>query len=167
VLFRSNETIALADAHAFHLWGIGGRVAQGWARATLGEATGVDEISQCIAGMQTAMSGVSLLVLHLLADAQVRTHRYDEALDTIRLALNTGRTLDDHHIEAQLLCLRGQALLGQWLGNTPDAKKCFERALALSGQQQASEIEKKIRLVQADMMAKAYPDSPQRPRGKR
>lgn len=167
VLPLANETIALADAHAFHLWGIGGRVAQGWARATLGEATGVDEISQCIAGMQTAMSGVSLLVLHLLADAQVRTHRYDEALDTIRLALNTGRTLDDHHIEAQLLCLRGQALLSQWLGNTPDAKKCFERALALSGQQQASEIEKKIRLVQADMMAKAYPDSPQRPRGKR
>lgn len=163
-LSLANETIALAEAHAFHLWGIGGHIARGWARAAQGELGGVAEISQCIEATQTAMSGVTLLVLHLLADAQVRTQQYDDALETIRLALNTGRSLDDHHVEAELLCLRGQALLGQWLGNTPAATKSFERALTISSQQQATSIVRQVQLAQVAMMEKAnhgcYPTRP-------
>lgn len=142
------EAIRLADGHGFHLWGIGGRVARGWVNAAQGQLSGVSEISQCVDAINAAMSGVTLRVLTMLADAQVRTRRFEEADETIRRALSTGKALDDHHLEAELLCLRGQALHGQSPGNAAAATECFEQALALSRQQHTPAIERQVRLAQ-------------------
>ena len=67
------------------------------------------------------MGGVSLVVLAPLADALVGLHLSEEALATIDEALQIGEALGDHHEDAELLCLKGDALLALPTPNTAAA----------------------------------------------
>ncbi|MBZ0105730.1 MAG: AAA family ATPase [Sulfuricella denitrificans] len=140
-LALAEETLALADSHGFQLWQIGGSLARGWALAMQGHAKGVGQIQRCIELTREAMRGVMLIVLGPLADAHICLGQFEAALGGVENALNVGETLGDHHLEAELLCLKGEALLGLDAGNRTQAETCFRQALAISREQQAKTLE--------------------------
>ena len=144
-LLLAGESRRLAECHGFHLWEIGAGVAAGWARAQQGDVAGVAEIRRCIDETRTAMGGVSLVVLAPLADALVGLHLSEEALATIDEALQIGEALGDHHEDAELLCLKGDALLALPTPNTAAAVAAFSEALALASVQQAGALESRAR----------------------
>lgn len=144
-LLLAEETRRLAESHGFHLWQIGAGVAAGWARAQQGDVGGVAEIRRCIAETRSAMGGVSLVVLAPLADALVGLRLSEEALATIDEALQIGEALGDHHEDAELLCLRGDALLALPTAKTAAAVAAFNEALALADVQQARGLESRAR----------------------
>lgn len=140
-LVLASETQAIAERFDFQLWQIGARVARGWALALQGEAAGSELISQCIEATRTAMSGVSLLVLAALGRAQLLQGCFGPALTVIDEAIAIGGMLGDRHIDAELQCLRGEALLGLSPANHSAAMDCFRQALAISRRQQAKALE--------------------------
>lgn len=140
-LALSHETLALAERYAFQLWQIGARIAQGWAHARQGKAGGVEEIGRCLDSARNAMGGVSLLVLTALAEAHLRQGNFAAALTVIDEAVATGSMLGDRHADAELQCLRGEALLGLSAGNRDSAMACFRQALAISRRQRAKNLE--------------------------
>lgn len=137
-LAAADEVLSLAAIHDFPLWRIGGHVVRGWALAVSGNSDGFDEIRRSVDATRSVMSGVTLAVLDLLADAALSQGRYQEALDTIETALVMGRELGDHHVEAELLRLKGESLLGLTSKNAPDARECFRKALAVAREQSAN-----------------------------
>lgn len=139
------EVLTLAATHDFPLWRIGGHLAHGWGSAVSGGEAGFEEISLCLEATRSVMSGVSLLVLNLLASAQLSCGRYSEALETIGQALATGRDLQDSHLEAELLRMKGDALIGLSRANTAAARECYDAALALALDQGADSLTIRIR----------------------
>ncbi|MBI3148374.1 MAG: AAA family ATPase [Betaproteobacteria bacterium] len=122
------QTLEIAARHGFALWQIGATLASGWARAQQGDVAGVEAIRQCVAATREAMGGVTLVVLEPLAEACVLLGQFEEALAVIDEALQLGAQLGDHHCDAVLWCLRGQALEGR--GASPaEAVRCFAQAL--------------------------------------
>ncbi len=133
----ANEALFLAEKHDFPLWRIGGHVVRGWARAVSGHCDGLDEIRRSVEATRSVMSGVTLAVLDLLADAALAQHGYQEALETIGKALALGRELGDHHVEAELLRLQGESLLALSRSNVENARECFLKAEAIAREQGA------------------------------
>ena len=150
-LALANETLLIADRHGFQLWQIGGHVVHGWALALQSDAAGATEISQCVEATRTAMGGVTLVVLGPLADAQVNLGQFEAALGVIDEALSIGHALGDRHRDAELLCLKGESLLGISSGNAQQAAGCFQQALEISRQQQAKTLEQRGRKAIAAM----------------
>lgn len=140
-LILAEETLALANSHAFHLWQIGGALSHGWALAMQGHSEGIAQIRQCIEPTRAAMCGVMLIVLGPLADAHLCLGQHEAALEVAEEALNAGGAIGDHHVEAELLCIRGEALLGLDDTNQTQAEACFQQALAVSRKQQAKPME--------------------------
>ncbi|MFZ2267303.1 MAG: BTAD domain-containing putative transcriptional regulator [Azonexus sp.] len=140
-LALADETLAIADRFDFHLWQIGGQLARGWALAIQGEVAGVELISRCVEATRTAMSGVSLLVLAAQGRALLLQGSFAAGLTVIDEAIGMGILLGDRHIDAELLCLRGEALLGLSPANRAEAADCFRQALQISRQQQAKPLE--------------------------
>ena len=65
----------------------------------------------------------------------------DLALATIAEALATSSAKADHHLDAELHRLQGEALLLQSPANAPQAAQCFQTALCISQQQHAKVFE--------------------------
>lgn len=141
------ETARLAETHGFHLWRIGAGIASGWARAQLGGHEGVSEIRRCVEETRIAMGGVSLVVLAPLADALVVLGRSQEAVVVIDQALQVGDGLGDHHVDAELYCLKGQALLDFDAAAVADAAFCFQQAVSIAARQNALQIEQRARAM--------------------
>lgn len=138
------ETLEIANRHGFALWQIGATLASGWARAQQGDAAGVEAIRQCVAATREAMGGVTLVVLEPLAEACVLLGHFDEALAVIDEAMQLGGQLGDHHCEAQLWRLRGQALEGR--GAAPaECADCYARALDIARTQGAEGLAARVR----------------------
>lgn len=144
-LLLAEETRRLAESHGFHLWRIGAGIAAGWARVQQGDAAGVVDIRRCVEETRMAMGGVSLVVLAPLADALAGLGLHEEALATIEEALQTGEALGDHHVDAELLCLKGDALLAISEQNSPAAVACISQAAAIASLQQAATLEIRAR----------------------
>ena len=144
-LLLAEETRRLAESHGFHLWRIGAGIAAGWARVQQGEVAGVADIRRCVEETRMAMGGVSLVVLTPLADALAGLGHHREALSTIEEALQIGEALGDHHADAELLCLKGDALLAQAVKNVASAIACFKQAIAIASLQQAAALETRAR----------------------
>lgn len=138
------ETLEIANRHGFALWQIGATLASGWARAQQGDAAGVEAIRQCVAATRQAMGGVTLVVLEPLAEACVLLGHFDEALGVIDEALQLGAQLGDHHCDAVLWCLRGQALEGRG-ASAGEAAACFTRALDIARVQGAAGLAARVR----------------------
>lgn len=137
----AEETRSLSSQYDFPLWAIGATLGRGWALAMQGQGEGCALLQQCINATRAAMGGVTLIVLEPLLDAQVLLGDFDGALATQAEALALGENIGDHHIEAELHRLQGEALLGQSRANTATAESCFLKALAISRQQQARSLE--------------------------
>ena len=63
------EALTIGTHYSFPLWVIGGQAVLGWVAAMHGHRSGVDTIRQAREAASHTMSGVSVLVLTLLADA--------------------------------------------------------------------------------------------------
>ncbi|HTY99617.1 MAG TPA: AAA family ATPase, partial [Rhodocyclaceae bacterium] len=141
-LALAKETLELANSHGFALWRIAATLTQGWARSMQGDPEGVESMRHCVDATRAAMGGVTLAVLEPLTDACVRLGRFAAALETIDEALGLADTLGDHHADAELYRLRGEALLGSDRRSRPtEAEASLSRALAVSRQQQAKSLE--------------------------
>lgn len=144
-LILAQETLDLANHHGFPLWQIGATLAHGWALAMQKQPESVASLQHCVAATRAAMGGVTLAVLEPLADACVVLGRFDDALNVHDQALAVGNALGDHHIEAELHRLKGEALLGlvdaDANAGEAQAAACFQQALALSRRQQAKSLE--------------------------
>lgn len=134
----ADETLTLASIHDFPLWQIGGNAVHGWAQAVSGCNEGLEAIRRCIDATRPVMSGATLVILNLLAEAALARQRYQEALDAIEMALAMGRELDDHHVDAELLRMQGESLLGLSLSNALGARECLRKAQAIAREQSAN-----------------------------
>lgn len=144
-LLLAAETARLAEHHGFHLWRVGAEVARGWASVQQGCVADVGAIARCIEDIGAVMSGVTLVVLGALADAQALAGQTEAALETIERAMRLGDAIDDRHLDAELLCLRGQCLLALSGDNAAPAAAAYREALAASRLQHAGGLERRAR----------------------
>lgn len=140
-LVLAQEALGLATQHGFPLWQIGATLVRGWARAMQGQPEGVEALQQCAQAMRAAMGGVTLVVLQPLVDANLALGRFDAALSVHDEAFALGNTLGDHHVEAELHRLKGEALCGLSGANAAQAEVHFDQALSISRRQQAKSLE--------------------------
>lgn len=143
-LTHADEAIDLAHQHGFHLWRIGGSAARGWALAQQGVKQGAESLQQCVEMTRLAMGGVSLVVLGPLVDAHLALGHYDAALAVQVEAVAAAQVLGDHHIDSELLRLKGEALLRRVppIANRDGVvESCFREALMIAKRQQARSLE--------------------------
>ena len=140
-LVLAQEALEVGQQHGFDLWKIGATLARGWALALQNDPQGDQIVKQCREMMRAAMGGVTLAVLGPLVDARVAMSLFADALDVNAEAIGLANAIGDHHIDAELQRLKGEALLGLDGANAAQAQSCFEQALAISRTQQARALE--------------------------
>jgi predicted ATPase len=162
-LAQADEILALAEAHGYELWRLGGRVASGWARALRGDPAGSEEVAACLSGLEAAMSGASLVVLGPLASAHARLGQHAAALAAIDEALRVGKRLGDHHLDGPLYCLQGEMLLSMAADDALSvgrAAEAYRKALAIGQSQQALPVVRKAEQALAQLGRRPDESSP-------
>jgi predicted ATPase len=109
----ASEVIPLAAEYGFPTWRGWGRLLSGWCRAAGGEGTqGIDEIRAALA--EIASTGSTLGgpgALMFLVDAQNLAGLAEDAAATAAGGLALAEQIEQHAWDAELLRLRGEALL--------------------------------------------------------
>jgi DNA-binding SARP family transcriptional activator/tetratricopeptide (TPR) repeat protein len=139
-LALADETKILVDKHGFALWRMGAMLCRGWAQAQLGQPEGVVLMKHCVDATHLAMGTVEAVAMVPLADAYVARGQFDAALGVIEQAVATAAAKGDHHQDAELYRLKGEALWGQSPDHAATAKALFGQALAISQQQNAQSL---------------------------
>jgi DNA-binding SARP family transcriptional activator/class 3 adenylate cyclase len=137
----TQEAMALADRHGLPFWLGMGAASDGWAQAMQGQAAGVTQIRQCLAGVNAVMSGAITMFLAPLCEALVHLGQWQDALDTIDEALDVIAGNHDRFFESEFHRMRGVCLLELCAGNAAEAEACFDRAIAISRRQGARSLE--------------------------
>ncbi|MBP9061655.1 MAG: hypothetical protein KBF98_15245, partial [Rhodoferax sp.] len=125
----------------FALWQMGAALLRGWAMAQMKIPQGLELMQQCVNATRAALGSVEVMGLEPLAQASVSAGRADLALATLDEAFATGSAKADHHLDAELHRLQGEALLLQSPSNAAQAVVCFQAALHISQQQHAKVFE--------------------------
>jgi class 3 adenylate cyclase/tetratricopeptide (TPR) repeat protein len=132
----AERTMAMAAEHGFPLWVAGGRLMRGWAQLDLGDATqGLADIRESV----DALTAIGTLLWgrfgrYLLAQAMVKTGDGNGALAVIDQALAEIGSGGCWYA-ADLHRLKGDVLLEA--GNTNEAERSFETAIAVADRQEA------------------------------
>ena len=137
----AQEAMALGGNHGLPFWLGMGAASDGWAQAMQGQAAGVAQIRQCLAGVNSVMSGAIILFLAPLCEALVHLGRWQEALEEIDKALAIVSGNHDRFFESEFHRMRGLCLLGISARNAIEAKACFDRAIAISLEQGSKSLE--------------------------
>lgn len=140
-LALADETLALAQQHGFALWQMGAALLRGWAMAQMKMPQGLELMQQCVNATRAALGSVEVMGLEPLAQASISAGRADLALATLDEAFATGSAKADHHLDAELHRLQGEALLLQSPSNAAQAVVCLQAALRISQQQHAKVFE--------------------------
>jgi len=140
-LTLAEETIALAHEHGFPLWDAGATLEHGWARVIQGDPEGLAEMEASVQSVRALMSGITLIFLETLADAQCAAGNFTDALKTIDEAMEVVKRLDDHHVEAELFRLKGACLLGLGYAPPQEIENAFNKAITIAQSQQAKLLE--------------------------
>ena len=114
----------------------------GWARMAQGKVeAGIEMMHKGLADYRaTGAELFSPYMLGLLAQAHLRTRRFDEALAFCEEALAFGERSDVHFFDAEIHRLKGKCLLSQ-RHNVEMAQASFERAVAVARDQGARMLE--------------------------
>ena len=104
-----------------------------------GKTEGLVQLRQCIEKLRIAMGGIIIAFNAVFAEALLHHGQAGEALNILDESLNEGERKNDHHFEAELNRLKGEALLQ--LSRSDEAEICFERALIISREQGAKSLE--------------------------
>ena len=153
-LALADETLELASQHGFPLWQIGAMLSRGWAQVMQDRREGIESLQQCVDATSAAMGGVTLVVLEPLVDAYSIMGQFDAALRTGDEAMATGSAIGDHHIDAELHRLKGEALLGIADPDEARAETCFRQALEISKRQRAKSLELRAAMSMARLWLK-------------
>jgi predicted ATPase len=133
----AERTMALAEEHGFPLWLAGGRLMRGWAHLELGElAQALSDIEQSVD--ELGAIGTQVWVQfgrYLLAQAKAQAGEGQEALALIDDALAGMGASHGRWYAADLYRLKGDILLDA--GQTAEAERCYEAAIALAQRQEA------------------------------
>lgn len=146
------QAIEIAQHHDMPLWIASAGMTHGWACAMLGEVEdGIAEARGAIAIAREALSGIAVVFIAPLIEVYVHLARHDEALAWVAQAQAQAETSGDGHYTAELLRLKGQALLGQSAANAGAAEECFNQALIASRRQQAKSLELRAAMSMAQL----------------
>ena len=136
---RSTTLMKLATDHGLSAWAAHGAVVHGWAVGEGGAAeTGIAELRQGLAaieamGVQQHTPGF----LGLLAGLHLGTKNFGEALAALDEALARVDRLEERWFEADLLRLKGEALLGCSPDCVAEAEVCYQQGLTVARHQGA------------------------------
>jgi len=149
VIRMAEKAEALSIEEGSLLWAIQARIYRGWAQAMKGEAEA--GIAQMQAGLDSyRMTGSGLMTTQfclMMAEAQFRAGRPDEALAEISKGLRHAAENQEHVHEPELHRLKGEILLAQ---GTADAGEASLRdAIQLAQAQQAKMLELRAALALA------------------
>ena len=127
----ASEVIPLASEYGFPTWRGWGRLLSGWCRAAGGEGTqGIDEIRAALA--EIASTGSTLGgpgALMFLVDAQNLAGLAEDAAATAAGGLALAEQIEQHAWDAELLRLRGEALLRSRGPDDPQVEIALRGAL--------------------------------------
>jgi predicted ATPase/DNA-binding SARP family transcriptional activator len=140
-LSMSAEAIAISQQYGFPVWLAVGKLTHGWARVMLGQEEGILELKSSIAGMRTAIGGISVVFLSALIEAYLYLKLPHSALDLIDKALSETETTGDQHFTAELYRLKGECLLAVSESHSNQAMTCFQQAIAIARQQKAKSLQ--------------------------
>jgi predicted ATPase/predicted negative regulator of RcsB-dependent stress response len=136
---RARALMELATERSLSAWLADGTVLHGWAVAEAGETDrGMAQLRQGLAAKETI--GVQQHTpgfLGLLAGLQLGIKNSREALDVLDEALARVDQLEERWFEADLLRLKGQALLVMSPEHAGEAETCYQQALAVARDQGA------------------------------
>jgi len=138
-LALAEEGILLAQKMESPLWLLGNMLRQGWCLSMQGKTEGLVQLRQCIEKLRIAMGGIIIAFNAVFAEALLHHGQATEALNILDESLKEGERKNDHHFEAELNRLKGEALLQ--LSRSAEAEICFERALIISREQGAKSLE--------------------------
>ena len=162
-LALAEETLELASQHGFSLWQIGAMLSRGWAQVMQGRRDGIESLQQCVEATRAAMGGVTLVVLGPLVDAYTALGMADAARTMSDEALATGGAIGDHHVEAELQRLKGEALLAIADPDEAQAEACFHQARDISRRQRAKSLELRAAMSMARLwLTQKKPDDARR-----
>jgi len=136
------QAIEIARHHDMPLWIASAGMTHGWACAMLGDVeAGIAEARDAIAIAREALSAIAVVYIAPLIEVYIHLARHDEALAWVKEAQAQADISGDGHYTAELLRLKGEALLGLSAANAGAAEACFRQALAVSHQQRAKALE--------------------------
>lgn len=142
----SEQLIDLSTRHGLRSYVAFGGVVRGWTAVETGDVErGTQEIEQACATI--AQAGWVLLrptCLGLLAQAQWRAGRPDEALGSLDAALAAADAYDDRCWEPELHRLRGDLLASCWPARLDEAMAALQTAEALAARQGARPIRARV-----------------------
>jgi class 3 adenylate cyclase/predicted ATPase len=146
----ADEVIPLASEYGFPVWRGWGGVLRGWSLTHSGErARGVELLEQSLGEIAgTGSTLASPAALAILAEAQQAAGLWGAAATTAAAALAVAEQEDQHAWDAELLRLRGVALLEEKGSGDPEALACVRRALdvARGGESLAYELRASLSL---------------------
>jgi tetratricopeptide (TPR) repeat protein len=136
------HAIEIARHHDMPLWIASAGMTHGWACAMLGDVeAGIAEARDAIVIAREALSAIAVVYIAPLIEVYIHLARHDEALTWVEEAQAQADISGDGHYTAELLRLKGEALLGLSAANARAAEACFRQALAVSHQQRAKALE--------------------------
>ncbi|WP_394829021.1 protein kinase domain-containing protein [Pendulispora albinea] len=144
----ADEVARISEQHGFEAHMALSKFLRGWSRVGMGDDDGVEELEQGTITRRKVGTEVAItMCLSVLAWAQWRTARLDDAMRSCEDAAQVVDGKGEHFFEPELLRLNGEILLAQ--GADPSrALACFERGLALARRQGARAWE--LRLAHSD-----------------
>ena len=137
------ELIALTDQHELRYLGSCAHVLQGQALIAMGQcAAGLAELDRAFSEFRAQEAGVGLpWAMSIAAEGQARLGHPREALATLARAFEAVSRNGEHHWEAELFRLKGEALLALPDANPLEAETSLRRAVVLAQEQSAKSIE--------------------------
>jgi class 3 adenylate cyclase/predicted ATPase len=140
---QTDECIALASEKGAAFWRTGGMLMQGWIFAQIGKpAEAVEALTSANAAYRSI--GTTLhtpLSFSNLARAYAELGKFDDAWRCVSEATTATEITKETFFEAEVHRTAGEIALKEPMPDTPKAQTYFERALAVSRQQQAKSWE--------------------------
>ncbi len=134
----ANRTRELAERHGFALWVGVGMLLDAWAKTQQGELDGTGLLEQGSAAINTAYRGGGVTVMSVAVEALMALNRVGDALELADRALLAAEELAEQYYVAELLRLRGEALLQiDAPRHRRQAEQCFRQAIDLASRQNA------------------------------
>jgi predicted ATPase len=139
LLTAAEQEIALASEQGFQLWEALGAIHKGAALLLQGSAA--EALPTILTGLSAfRATGAQLRLppyLGLLAEAYLRSARFDEARQSLEEALAVAEKNDDRTHAAELHRLQGELVLAAAPQETQTAEACFQQSIEIARQQQS------------------------------
>jgi tetratricopeptide (TPR) repeat protein len=136
----SEQLEKLGQEREFASWLALNRIYQGWVASTQGKhERAIELIRRGIADWNNPLSFASRC--SILAEACLRAGRYQEAMEAVAAGREHVTRTGEHHAEAEVERVAGEALILMDKENTAQAEQCLRHAIAIAAEQGAKLFE--------------------------